>query len=161
MNDFYTEQLVKQRATMRTWLKRFGLILVTVALFLAVFVEPLALPFSFIMLMVDAHFFKRFNLEFEYTYFNGDLDIDRIKGEESRKRVFETNMKDVEVIAPTGSIELHPYKRLKTYDYSSNTKNKTYEMITVKKGQKVKIIFEPNQEILEGMKMLAPRKVYM
>jgi len=34
-------------------------------------------------------------------------------------------------------------------------------MVVVKNGQKEKIIFEPNQTILEGMRMLAPRKVIL
>ena len=38
---------------------------------------------------------------------------------------------------------------------------RTYEMVTTSQGQTVKIIFEPNKTILEGMKMLAPRKVFI
>ena len=37
--------------------------------------------------------------------------------------------------------------------------HKTYTMVVVKNGQKEKIIFEPNQTILDGMRMLAPKVI--
>ena len=81
---------------------------------------------------------------------------------QKRKRVFEMNVRDMEVLAPTGSIELQQYQRTKTYDFSSGVEGaRTYEMVTISQGQTVKIIFEPNKTILEGMKMLAPRKVFI
>jgi hypothetical protein len=37
-----------------------------------------------IMLVVDYFVFPRFNLEFEYTYFTGSLDIDKIMNMQAR-----------------------------------------------------------------------------
>ena len=106
--------------------------------------------------------FKRMNIEFEYVYYNGDLDIDRIVDMQSRKRIFSTNIQDMEVIAPTDSVELHPYQRLKVLDCSTkNPEDKTYELVTLFKGAMVKVIFNPNEKILNGMKNMAPRKVFI
>ena len=80
---------------------------------------------------------------------------------QSRKRVFSTSMKEVEVVAPSGSVELHPYQRTKTLDFSTqNPDDKVYEMVTLFKGETVKVLFNPNEKILNGMKNLAPRKVF-
>lgn len=162
MSDYYTEQLVKQKTKMSSIVVKAALIAVTaVSVFIAL-MFPLAMILPVIMIVVDVLMFRRFDLEFEYLYVNGDLDIDKIMAKQKRKRVFETNVRNLEVIAPTGSVELQQYQRTKTYDFSSGREGaKTYEMVTTSQGQTVKIIFEPNQTILEGMKMLAPRKVFI
>lgn len=162
MNDYYTEQLVKQKTKMSSIVAKAALIAATAVSIFIAFMFPLAMILPVIMVVVDVVIFKRFDLEFEYLYVNGDLDIDKIMAKQKRKRVFETNVRDMEVIAPTGSIELQQYQRTKTYDFSSRREGaKTYEMVTASQGQTVKIIFEPNKTILEGMKMLAPRKVFI
>ena len=162
MSDYYTEQLVKQKTKMTSILAKAGLLAATVLSFAAVLFFPMAVIVPVLMIVLDVFLFKRMDLEFEYLYVNGDLDIDKIMAKQKRKKVFETNVKNMEVLAPSGSIELQPFQKVKTYDFSSGKEeSKTYELVTTKKGQTVKIIFEPNQTILEGMKMLAPRKVFI
>ena len=57
-------------------------------------------------------------------------------------------------------MELHQYKNARTYDYSSRTgQAKLYALIVSGQGEKKKIIFEPNDTIIEGFYMMAPRKV--
>ena len=162
MNEFLTEQLVKQRQTSTTLLKKAGLIAVTLfTLPLTVLLQqPLLIWVTIILIAVDVFLFKRMNLEFEYVYFNGDLDIDKIMDMQSRKRVFSVNMKDVELVAPVGDSQLHAFERMKAFDYSTNNpQDKTYVMIASFKGQTVKVLFNPNEKILKGMQYLAPRKV--
>lgn len=160
MNEYYVEQRVKQKMTVSTVMKIIGLIFSGfLALFIA-FVFPLlfmvCVPYAFFVIFL----IHRSNYEFEYLFFNGDLDVDRISAKASRKRILSTSVKEIEVLAPTGSIELQRYKNLKKIDCSSNSDNKTYEMVAKKGGQLVRIIFEPNQKILDGVRMLAPRKVF-
>lgn len=162
MNDCYVEKLVKQKTPFSTVLKRVGLGILTLLGLFYILLYPLAFPVIVVLIAIDVILFKRMNLEFEYIYFNGELDIDKIMAQESRKRVFSTTIKDVEVIAPTGSVELHPYQRLKTYDFSSGRSGaKTYELVTVEKGRKVRIVFEPDEEILNHMRLYIPRKVFL
>ena len=161
MNEFLTEQLVKRSKTTATTMKKAGLIAVTVLSVLFGFVHPMLVWVTTILVVVDIFLFKRMNVEFEYVYFNGDLDIDKIMDMQSRKKVFSANIKEMEVIAPTGSVGLHPYQRTKTLDFSThNPEDKAYEMVTLFKGETVKVIFNPNEKILNGMKNMAPRKVF-
>lgn len=160
MNDFYTEQLVKRKKTGMTAAAKAGMIALTVAsLFLAVMI-PFGMLIPVALVLVDVYLFKELDLEYEYLFVNGDLDIDKIMAKSKRKRIFSMTVEDLELLAPTGSSELRLVQTQKTYNYSSREQGaKTYELITTQKGQKVKVIFEPNETILNGFKTLAPRKV--
>lgn len=161
MGDFYTEQLVKQKTTGATIVKKAALIVAIVIGVFIMLLNPILVVIPALLIWFAIYLFQRMDLEFEYLYFNGDLDIDKIMGKQARKRVFSTNIKDMEVVAPTGSVELQQYRNLKALDFSSKQENaKTYEMVTSHKGQKVKVVFEPNETILKGMQLLAPRKVF-
>ncbi len=162
MGDTFIEQLVKQRQTTSNLLKKCGLIVLTVLSVFLVLLMPVLLPLPVLLIVLDVFLMKRMDLEFEYSYFNGDLDIDKIMAKQSRKKVFSTDMESMIVVAPAGSIELQPYKQLKAIDYSSNTGNgKVYELVTNYNGRKVKVLLEPSQELLDGMRMKAPRKVFI
>ena len=161
MGENYTEQLVKQKTTMQTRLKRISLVVVFIALLAVTFVHPMLFMLMFAYGVFLVYIWKRFNLEFEYIYYNGEIDIDVIKGMAKRKRLFSVNARTMEVLAPTGSIELQQYQKLKTYDCSTNSGNKTYEAVFSKNDRKIKVVFEPKEDILNGMRMFAPRKVFM
>lgn len=162
MNEFYTEQLVKQKATLSTMIKKSAVVVFVIVMFLvAILISLAAIPLFIGAVALAVFLWKRFNLEFEYLYYNGDLDIDKIMGMQKRKRVFSANVKTMEVIAPSGSFELQQYQNLKKYDCSTNSGNKTYEMVIPHKGQKVRVIFEPNEKILQDLRRWEPRKVIL
>ena len=161
MGDFYTEQLVKRQKASSTTLIKAILIILTVLSVVLIFMIPFGIIGPVIMIALDVFLFRSMDVEYEYLFVNGSLDIDKIMAKQKRKRVFEMNVRDMEVLAPTGSIELQQYQRTKTYDFSSGVEGaRTYEMVTISQGQTVKIIFEPNKAVCEGLKMLAPRKVF-
>ena len=113
------------------------------------------------MIALDVFLFRSMDVEYEYLFVNGSLDIDKIMAKSRRKNMFSMEMTDLEMMAPSGSPELRPYQGLKGTDYSSGMPGAdTYELIVVNNGEKKKIIFEPNKAVCEGMKMLAPRKVF-
>ena len=160
MNEFLTEQLVKRTQSIATTFKKAGLIAVTTILVILGLFIPLVIWVATIMILVDVFLFKRMNVEFEYVFFNGDLDIDKIMNMQSRKRVFSVNIKDVELVAPVGDSQLHAFENKKALDFSTqNPADKTYTMIASYKGETVKVLFNPNEKILKGMQYLAPRKV--
>ncbi len=164
MNEFFTEHLVKRPSNSTTLLKKAGLVVATVVVsfLLMMFIPSFAFLLIAGLIALDVFLFGKMNLEFEYIYYNGDMDIDKIMNMQSRKRVFSTNIKEIDVVAPKGSDQLMPFQRLKVLDFSSQiSENRTYEMVTSYKGEKVRVIFEPNDVILNGMKYLAPRKVFI
>lgn len=162
MSDFYTEQLVKRKTSGKDVMIKILLIAVTVLSFLIVPILPFLLIIPVLLIVLDYFMFRRLDLEYEYLYVNGDLDIDKIMGKQKRKRVFSMNVSEMELLAPMGAGELNQYRNAKVLDYSSNTPNsRCYVMVIVKNGQQVKMIFEPEQVILDGIRMLAPRKVIL
>ncbi len=176
MGENYIEQLVKQNMTGKSILKIVGLVAMVLVSFIVSMLFPFLMILPVVAIFVAFYFGKRFScVEFEYIYYNGDMDIDRILGKETRKRFISISAKDMEIIAPSGSSALRPYENLKVYDCSTNSGTHTYEIVTKKivTGSKkksnategdaplVRIIFEPNKEILDGMRMFAPRKVLL
>lgn len=161
MGEFYTEQLVKQKATLKTMIKKSGAVVLSLLVLMVCFISIAAVPLFMATVALTVFLWKRSNLEFEYLYYAGEIDIDKIMGRQKRKRVFSGSVKTIDLIAPTESIELQQYKGLKSYDCSSNSGNKTYEMVLTKKDQKVRVIFEPKEEILKHMKMYEPRKIIL
>ena len=161
MTEYLIEHLVKRNPTMGTYLKKAALISLPV---LGLLLMPLLGMFGplvvVILIMVDMFFFKRLDLEYEYVFYNGDLEIDKVMGREARKHLLSVNIKEIDVLAPTGAQEVLGYQHLKAIDYSTCTQgNQTYEMVIPKGAEKVRIIFEPNEAMLKAMKDLAPRKV--
>ena len=58
--------------------------------------------------------FRNLNVEYEYVFVNGDLDIDKIMNKARRKRMFSVDADQMELLAPVGSVELNAVsKRLK------------------------------------------------
>ena len=162
MGDSYTEQLVRQNASSEILMKKVLMIVGIVVLFFITMKFPFLTILTVIGIVALIYRWRRWKcVEYEYIYFNGELDIDRILGMEARKKLISISAKDMEVLAPTGSSELRAYQQLKVYDCSSKTGNKTYEIVGKLKGQNVRIIFEPNDIILEGMRFYAPRKVFL
>lgn len=162
MSDYYTEQLVKKKTSGKDIMIKSLLVAVTVMSFLIVPLIPFLLIVPVLLIVLDYFMFRRLDLEYEYLYVNGDLDIDKIMGKQKRKRIFSMNISELELLAPMGAGELNQYRNAKVLDFSSQMPNaRCYVMVIAKNGQQTKVIFEPEQVILEGMRMLAPRKVIL
>lgn len=160
MNDFYTEQLVKKQPDMKDLATKIGLVALFIVSVLIVFMFPLGLLLPVIVIVFDVIMFRRLNVEYEYLYVNGDLDIDKIMNRSRRKKMFTMNVSELELLAPADAPELRQYRNLKTADYCSGTgQARQYALIVADHGEMKKIIFEPNDTILEGFYILAPRKV--
>lgn len=160
MSDYYTEQLVKKRADMKDVFIKALLVALTIVSVLIVFMFPFGIILPVGMIVLDVFMFRRMNVEYEYLYVNGDLDIDKIMNKAKRKRVFSAHVSNLELLAPVKDLELRQHADAKTFDFSSrNDGARLYALVVVDRGQKKKVIFEPNDTIIEGFKMLAPRKV--
>ncbi len=164
--DNLIEQLVKRNNTFDMTLKKVGLILATIVVSVVSLMIPVVSAFAILiiagMIALDVFLFNRMNIEYEYVFFNGSLDIDRIANKASRKRLYSTDLKEVVIVAPTGTQELLGYQHVKVKDFSTHTPgNKTYEMVVPQGAEKIRVIFEPNAEMLQAMKDLAPRKVIL
>lgn len=160
MNDFYTEQLLKRKTPFSEMAFVAVLIIVGIA---ALAMTPMTIfaPLVAIIFLAVAIFKARnSNQEFEYLYMNGDLDIDRIIAKSKRKQVFSGSLNQLEILTKADSHELDAYTGAPLKDFSSGMhKDRECVAVYVKDGQSMKIVFEPNDSILQAFRMQAPRKV--
>ena len=101
--DIFFEQLVVKKKTALDFLKKLGIALAAIILFvLLVVIIPKLLPaFGYFGVMLGvAGVFGAYYLisymytEYEYIITNGELDIDKIVGRRKRKRIITVNTKD-------------------------------------------------------------------
>lgn len=166
MSDLYTEVIVKRKTTAKDYILKTVLIVLTVLAALSAIVLPLGIIGFLIFIafgVADYFLLPTFDVEYEYLYVNGELDVDKILSKQKRKRVFRGDIKGLEIMAPSQSHALDYYnnnKNLKTYDFSSGEEGaKTYTMILKGEKEMQRVIFEPNDVILRDMKRVAPREV--
>lgn len=168
MSDLYLEELVKRRWTTKDRAVRILLMALTVILILGAFFIQYLLVFPAIIICIaDIFIFPRFNVEWEYQYVNGELDVDRIINKAKRKRKDSFDLERVEIIAPAGSHRLDYYnnnKNLKEVNYTSNDPERAkqvFAMIVADESTLKKVLFEPTEKMLRDMRSRAPRKVYL
>ena len=164
MNDSYTEWLVKRKAPAH------NILIKAVLIFLCAVSAVLALTNVFGILILTAvgaatyFIFQNLNLEFEYLVVNDQITIDKIMGRARRKKAWEGELSEVQIVAPADSYVLKDYEKpnMKLLDFSSHIPHsKVYGMIYQGEGQTTKIIFEPNEKILHHIRQRAPRKVVL
>ena len=131
-------------------------VIACILLLLSTFVSPLLffLPAILVMVLwVWQGFFS--NVEFEYTYFDGDLRFAKIRNKAKRKKIADINMEDVVILAPKGDRGVYKYendKNLKCINLTSGRADaKVYELIVKNEEGFMRIEFEPDEEILNAM----------
>lgn len=131
-------------------------VIACILLLLSTFVSPLLffLPAILVMVLwVWQGFFS--NVEFEYTYFDGDLRFAKIKNKAKRKKIADINMEDVVILAPKGDRGVYKYendKNLKCINLTSGRADaKVYELIVKNEEGFMRIEFEPDEEMLNAM----------
>lgn len=160
MGDFYSEKLVKRKTTGKDILIKCAMILLTILSVFLVFMIPFGAILVPIMILLDVFIFRSLDVEYEYQYINGDFDVDKIMHKERRKNVFAANIRDMEFLAPSGTPELRNYGKAQTYDFTSGNEGQAvYEMILSDNGVLKRVLFEPDEKMVEGIWMQSPRKV--
>lgn len=106
--------------------------------------------------------------EYEYTLEGDELCIDVIMGKRFRKNAHELDLKKMEVLAPPRHENVSRYRKdaggekLPKYDYTSYEENiPYYTMIIVEDQQKVKILLDLEEDMLQTIKRKYPQKVFL
>lgn len=162
--DVFSEYLVKKKNTG----KNYAIIvlccvlaaIITVGLFM--FIPSLMI--IAILAWVGVYFVVRLQkVEFEYIFTSGDLDIDQLTGDFRRKRKVSIKADTVEIIAPEKSDALAGFAHgnYKTFDFSTRdlTSKQRYVIIGKSKSENVRVVFEPNEKMIDNMWKCFPSKV--
>lgn len=104
----------------------------------------------------------RRKLEYEYAYFDKELNVDVIYNMTKRKRVKTFDLGKMEICAPSGSSQLDEFKNrtVKTYDFGSNKEENQSQVYVMYLEGNEKIIFEPSEKMLQAIYHVSPRKVF-
>lgn len=165
MSDVFKEQIVKKIPTTKDFLIKAGLVLLVIVIF---FVSATLIP-SFAMFIVLAagvgvyYLFSFFNVEYEYVFTNGELDIDIIYNKNRRKRVFNADIRSIDIMCRIDdNNHIHDFngaQEIKNYSSGKENEN-TYAFMTSYKGKRIKVIIEPNEMMINAFStVLTPRKL--
>ena len=119
-------------------------------------------PVVFVVICFGTWFLiRRIDKEYEYIYTDGNLDIDCIYHRSMRKRMVSLDCKLFQIIARADEPQYQAKFNAK-YDKVLNAgsgavNSKTFIGIAKKDEKTLKLIFEPDERILESMKKYIPR----
>lgn len=164
MNDAYYEQLVARKS------KPIDMAIRVFTIFFIGAIAVLGMPFIgflavfvAVLLGILAYYFvfPRLNVEYEYVLLNHDMDVDAIYSQSKRKRQLSFDIRQAEIMAPSGSPRLNSYKPEKTYDFSSgNTDSKTYSFMIPMDQKLICIIIEPDETMFRHIQGWMGVKLY-
>ena len=168
MNDVYLEEMVPRKKRASDTVINVGMILLTVIVgIFTIFTANMILVLLFIAACVGCYFvMPRAQVEWEYQYVNGEVDIDRILKKSTRKRMISFDVANVEIIAPLTSHRMDYYNnnsKVKIKDFTSGEEEKKkniYAAVVTLDGVLTKILFEPSEKMVKDMRTKAPRKVF-
>ncbi|MBQ1966236.1 MAG: hypothetical protein II348_06110 [Clostridia bacterium] len=165
--DLYTEQLYRKRKSPLEWLLQ-GLVFVgcvagsvAIIMFFSALSQSFGLMTGTVIVVILAYFafkyqwFQQFDREYEYLYFNGDIDFDRITAKSSRKRIVSMKAKDVTRFGVyREAIKSNiPFDKVIDVTSGYETENTVcYLVFRHRELGNVLLIWEPKKEILDDMK---------
>ncbi|MCL1845340.1 MAG: hypothetical protein FWF77_05510 [Defluviitaleaceae bacterium] len=163
--DTFKEQLVKRNKTAKDTAIKICLVILVILLALPAlyFLQAFGVLAIF-ALAFGAHFVMGFfNIEYEYIFTNGELDIDIIYNKSRRKRALTVDMKQVEVFAHIDDAS-HAHamnSAQETRDFSSGTHGPdTYTFLTTHESKKIKVILDPNEKMLKAFSTAISRRKF-
>ncbi|MBO6283406.1 MAG: hypothetical protein J6M63_05695 [Pseudobutyrivibrio sp.] len=171
-NDTFVEEAVKVIETAQDKTRKTCAAVVTFLLLVATvtYSRGILTIIMAILLIIMAIFtiilYSNKNIEYEYDYTNGSLEIAKIINNEKRKKVVNIESNEVKMVAAVGTNESLKYDhvQLKTYDCSAHdSEQKDYILVahSEAKGNDFKVIFTPSDKLLNAMAKYNKHDIYL
>ena len=159
MDEVFVEQIVKRRISISGILLRMLFIFLTLAGLMSMMILGM-LGFTIAILLGYATYlvWAYTSVEYEYSFLNGELSVDKIIGQRKRKSIANYDIKEAEIVAPfVSDAVVRASANAIIKDYSTRTNNNdVYAMIINNSNGKFKVVFEPNEKVLEAMYHVRP-----
>ena len=161
MSEIYVECLVARKSSFALRLLKTILIMLTVCFFIVGMINLVALVVAIALGVASYFAYMNADIEYEYLYLDKEISIDKVLAKSRRKKAAVYSVDKMEVLAPVKSYHLDAYRNreLKTVDYSSGEADDKNKYVMVYEGN-VKVILEPNAEMVKAIQAVAPRKVF-
>ncbi len=169
MGDVFLEQLVKKKNSSVDLLKKVGIMVAGLVIAFAAmlfgfgsqFFGSIALLLAVGAIYFAWYFMTSLNLEFEYIYTNGEIDVDRIAAKRKRKRMTTVKISGFEEF---DKFNAERYKN-QQYDVkldasvSWNEPNTYYAVYHNRENKKCILIFNPDERLLPEIEKIYRRRV--
>ena len=166
-DELFLEQMVRRGTDKEVLIKR--ILIIVSGLVIAVFPYGLSLSVGYlvgpVLLVVVALaiwiLWRRVYREFEYIFTDGNLDVDVIYNRSGRRHVGTFDVKKARLIAPANdeknkALIEGKFQKEFTADSGLHPEN-TYVLLGTVGEQTCKLVFEPNEELLNAIKRYNPR----
>lgn len=148
-------------------LKQFAssfLLVLTVITFAMSFVIPFVIIPAVLLMGCCYLVFSQLRIEYEYSYFDGDVRFAKIMNKSRRKTLRGFSMDEVVMIAPAKDPSVFRYEedgKVKRIDYTSRYFHRDiYDMVVTVPGEGTRLIrFEPDDSYLDAVCVKYPQKV--
>lgn len=168
--DIFVEWMIKRKKTAFDYIK-IVLSVIGIALMIAMILLYMVIGgyFEFLIACGIIYILYRVivgtRIEYEYSFTNGSLDVDRIINAQRRRRVTTLNARNIDVMASIKSDDFLKYKTdsgiKKIYACTSLKDEGVYFILyDDDKGRKL-LVFSPNDAIKDGFKKFNPQKVFL
>lgn len=174
--DIYNEWIVKKKKTGKDIALAFGSVILGLAVCYVLFNVLSKIPglATFMLLAVAGVIWGIYrvvtamNLEYEYIFTNGEMDVDKIVNVRSRKSVVTVNARKIEILAHRSheefkrNLENESIKKVRACT-SLNSEDLYFVLFHDENdGDAMKmLLFNPNNKILDGFKKYNPRRVFI
>lgn len=168
--DIFVEHLVKKKRTGKDFVKILACLVgvLIILMFLPVvlmikLVGPIAFTACIGLIYLLYRLITATNLEYEYCFTNGALDVDKVINMRSRKRLLEVNARKIDMMASNKNREFKRYlddrTTKKVYACTHIDDEGVYFVIFPGKDGRTMLLFNPNDKIKEGFRRYNPQKV--
>lgn len=168
--DFFNEWIVKKKRTAQDVMSVIITIMVALMFLYGILLQFMAaklryfIPVEIALIIYLAYrIISSMNVEFEYFVLNGDLDIDKVIAKKRRKKLIRIKLRDVEYFAPFEDEHIKVAEDSsirKIIDASSSIDApRLYFAIYYNNSEKVCLLFEPTDEMIENFSHYIPRSL--
>lgn len=163
-HDVFVEQLIRRERPGGETLFKLGaivggLLLIGIAFLFAKSFFPVCFA---VVIILEFFAFVYTVKEFEYSFINGDVDIDMIQGKRKRKTVFSVSCKEIIAMGPCDdAVGVLSGDFTRTLDVSISKKHadRWYLITERQDGSRELVYFSPNERLLDAFKGYLGRKM--
>lgn len=162
-HDVFVEQLIRRErpggeALFKLGAIVAGLLLIGIAFLFAKNFFPVCFA---VVIILEFFAFVYTVKEFEYSFINGDVDIDMIQGKRKRKTVFSVSCKEIQTLAPCDGKPGLVGEFTRTVDASIGKKHadRWYFITERQDGSRELVYFSPNERLLDAFKGYLGKKM--
>lgn len=167
--DVIVEYIVKRKNTGKDLILQILILIAAVTLTLLLLatgflILPSLMPILFLLAMGSVYggylLFTQYNVEYEYIFVNGEMDVDKIIARRKRKRLVTVNARSFEAFGIYKPAE-HQNATYANRIYACGNLNDPgnfYAVMNHPKLGRTLLVFSPNDRILNALKTYIPRQ---